>query len=307
MKRRLIYLTLIMALAPWTAHAKIFLPDTNTSLELITASAVSTIYASCSYVDITTTTIAMGATDSAITTATTTTIVAAPGASTERQIKGCTFKNSHASSSNAITLQRNISAVKTPNITYTLLAGETLEWTEDGGFKAIDASGQMKALVTADTELPAASSTPNSGSYAAPTAPDVWSFLMCKNSSGSYDPCLASPASSTPCYVAAAATTNATNCKASAGQISGYEVYNTTTTIYYLRLYNLASAPTCSSATGFIRSIPIPASASGNGAIRDFTIGEAYSTGIGFCITGGASSTDNTSAATGVFVTVSYN
>ena len=35
-------------------------------------------------------------------------------------------------------------------------------------------------------------------------------------------------------------------------------------TLYYLRLYDLQLAPTCSSATGFIRSIPIPASAIGS-------------------------------------------
>jgi hypothetical protein len=33
---------------------------------------------------------------------------------------------------------------------------------------------------------------------------------------------------------------------------------------------------------------------------------QAYGTGIGFCITGGGSSTDNTNAATGVYVTIGY-
>ena len=108
------------------------------------------------------------------------------------------------------------------------------------------------------------------------------------------------------CYITSAATTNATNCKASAGQLYGYEAVNTTATLYYLRLYNLASAPTCSSATGFIRTIPIPASTTGAGIQRSIDIGEAYGTGIGFCLTGGGSSTDNTSAATGVYLTLNY-
>lgn len=110
----------------------------------------------------------------------------------------------------------------------------------------------------------------------------------------------------TPCYVAAGASTNATSCKGSAGQIYSYELVNTTGSVYYLRLYNSSSAPTCSSATGYVRSVPIPASTSGNGIARNINGGEAYSTGLGFCITGGASSTDNTNAATGVYVSINY-
>jgi hypothetical protein len=110
----------------------------------------------------------------------------------------------------------------------------------------------------------------------------------------------------TPSFLAAAATTNATNVKASAGTVYHISVSNVNATVYYLRMYNLATAPTCSSATGFVETIPIPAATTGGGREIDVTVGQAYGTGIGFCITGGASSTDNTSAATGVFVTVTY-
>lgn len=111
------------------------------------------------------------------------------------------------------------------------------------------------------------------------------------------------------CAIVSAASTNSTNCKASAGNFYGVDLVNTTTTIYYLRLYNTASAPTCSSATGFIRSIPIPpASAAGGagGIVRLLPIPINYGTGISYCLTGGSSSTDNTSAATGVFGTIIY-
>lgn len=109
------------------------------------------------------------------------------------------------------------------------------------------------------------------------------------------------------CYLTSAATTNATNCKASAGTLYTVSVVNTTATLYYLRLYNLASAPTCSSATGFVETIPVPASTSGAGVVRDVAVGQNFGTGIGFCLTGGGSSTDNTSAATGVYLTMLYN
>lgn len=109
------------------------------------------------------------------------------------------------------------------------------------------------------------------------------------------------------CVVQSAASTNATNCKNAAGLLYGVEVVNTTSTLYYLRLYNLSTSPTCSSATGFIRTVPIPhASGAGAGIANFYTVGETYGTGIGFCLTGGGSSTDNTNAATGVYVTLHY-
>jgi len=110
----------------------------------------------------------------------------------------------------------------------------------------------------------------------------------------------------TGCALVSAASTNATNCKASAGNFYGFRAINTTATLYYLRMYNLASAPTCSSATGWVESIPIPASTSGAGIVSFNIHSENYSTGIGYCFTGGSSSTDNTNAATGVFGRLFY-
>lgn len=108
------------------------------------------------------------------------------------------------------------------------------------------------------------------------------------------------------CVLASAASNNATNCKSSAGNVYGWRFVNTTATIYYLRMYNLSSSPTCTSATGFVESIPIPASSSGAGFAFMEPMGEAYSTGIGFCLTSGSASTNNGSAATGVFGTILY-
>ncbi len=51
----------------------------------------------------------------------------------------------------------------------------------------------------------------------------------------------------------------------------------------------------------------MPASTTGAGTIIDFgTYGAAFSTGVSFCLTGGGASTDNTNAATGVFLTLAY-
>lgn len=106
-------------------------------------------------------------------------------------------------------------------------------------------------------------------------------------------------------YLAATASTNSTSVKGSAGNVYGYSLINTTATLYYLRMYNSSSAPTCSSATGFVETIPIPASTSGAGVER-WHVPQGFTTGIGYCITGGSGSTDNTNAAAGVFATLLY-
>jgi len=111
------------------------------------------------------------------------------------------------------------------------------------------------------------------------------------------------------CYFTSAATNNAQFCKASAGQVYMLRPINTTTTTYYLRMYNLASAPTCSSATGYLETIPVPPATAAGGAggiAAAQSFGQAYSTGIAFCLTGGGGSTDNTNAAVGVYITILY-
>jgi hypothetical protein len=110
-------------------------------------------------------------------------------------------------------------------------------------------------------------------------------------------------------FDAADASTNSTNILNAAGTIYHYSLSNTTTTIYYLRMYNSASAPTCSSATGFVESIPIPpagAAGQAGGRERIMNIGQAFTTGISYCITASSGSTANDAAAAGVFVTILY-
>lgn len=127
---------------------------------------------------------------------------------------------------------------------------------------------------------------------------------------GSPIPAPTTSVASTSYGLQSAASTNATSVKASAGVLAGMNLINTTTTIYYLRMYNLAAAPTCSSATGFVRTWPIPPAAASGGAggiaVHLPVNGSAFSTGIAFCLTGGPTSTDNTNAATGVFVNLDY-
>lgn len=106
--------------------------------------------------------------------------------------------------------------------------------------------------------------------------------------------------------VLSAASTNATSIKGSAGTLCSITAINTTATKYYLKLYNVASGPTCNSDT-VIGSFPVPASTDGNGyTINLGPYGIAFGTGIGMCLTGAVADNDNTNAATGVAITYAY-
>jgi hypothetical protein len=107
-----------------------------------------------------------------------------------------------------------------------------------------------------------------------------------------------------------AASTNSTEIKGVPARLCDLTLINTTTTLYYLRLYDTATAPTCSSATGVKHVYPIPFGATNAGGGIQRTLGtsggEAYANGIGFCLTGAGTDTDTTNAATGVYIEGSY-
>jgi hypothetical protein len=81
--------------------------------------------------------------------------------------------------------------------------------------------------------------------------------------------------------VVAAATTNATSLKASAGNIAAIDLFNVAAYAVFLKLYNKASAPTVGTDTP-VWTIPIPASG-GFSLVLDW--GEYFSTGIAYAIT----------------------
>jgi len=81
----------------------------------------------------------------------------------------------------------------------------------------------------------------------------------------------------------AAASTNATNVKASAGQVYGLAITNEATALRWVHLYNTAGTPTCNSA--IVASFGIPGNSTGAGNNVVIPVGAAFGTGIGFCIT----------------------
>ena len=124
----------------------ILLTSVNDILELTTSSTADIDYY-VSYVDITTTTFSPGANQGTINTATTTTILGAPLSSTQRQIKYISISNRHATASNNIVIQKDVSATNYRIAgSYTLAAGERLQVDVDGMVKTFDKNGREKQV-----------------------------------------------------------------------------------------------------------------------------------------------------------------
>lgn len=121
----------------------ILLASTSDKLQVVSSAAV-TVDVHASWVDNASGTITPGRTNSAITTATTTDVVASPAGSTQRNVKTLNIRNKHASSSNTITVKHTDGTTAVELFNATLLAGEELIYVEGVGFKIYDATGQPK-------------------------------------------------------------------------------------------------------------------------------------------------------------------
>lgn len=97
------------------------------------------------------------------------------------------------------------------------------------------------------------------------------------------------------------------NIKNSAALVLGIQVINPTATLADLRVINSASAPTCSSATGVIKNIPIQANTTAAGIVIPLPGGVYAATGLSFCLTGAVSDTDATTPVAGVAINIDYN
>lgn len=107
-------------------------------------------------------------------------------------------------------------------------------------------------------------------------------------------------------YLSAAASTNATVVKASAGRVYKVRAFNNGATAVFLKMYNKATTPNVGSDTVFDK-FEILAGATGAGFIDDIELGQAYSNGISFAITAGFADSDSSAiGANVVSVTILY-
>lgn len=128
----------------------ILLKAINEILELLTTSTAGIDY-SIAYVDITTSTFLPSTTEGTIVTATTSTILPAPAASTQRQVKLITFRNKNIVNSNTITVKKDIAGTEyLITSDYVLGPGEILQYTDGVGWDCYDKNGNKKttSLIT---------------------------------------------------------------------------------------------------------------------------------------------------------------
>lgn len=100
---------------------------------------------------------------------------------------------------------------------------------------------------------------------------------------------------STASRILAAASTNATSLKASAGQLYTIDVFNAAAYNVFLKLYNKASAPTVGTDTP-VMTIPVQA---GGGYSKTWTMGFPFATGIAYAITKLQADSDTTVVVAG--------
>lgn len=115
---------------------------------------------------------------------------------------------------------------------------------------------------------------------------------------------VSSTGGATPFTLISAASTNATLVKASAGTLYGLYAYNNGAAAAYLKVFNLAVAPTVGTS---VATMTILLPAGGGATISVPPQGIAFSTGISYAITGVGTTADTTAvAAAQVFVNGMY-
>lgn len=121
----------------------LLLASTSDKIRL-TTTATANIDVHASWVD-GVSTITPGRTNTTISSATTTDIVASPGASVYRTVKSLIIRNRHASTSNTLTLIHTDGANAMELIKLTLAAGWTLYYEEGAGFWITDINGRNQS------------------------------------------------------------------------------------------------------------------------------------------------------------------
>lgn len=120
----------------------LLLSSTNDLVRVITGTTGSNIEVHTSWVDNASGTITLGRTNTtSITTNTTTTVVASPAGSTERNVKHINIRNNHASVATDVTVDHTDGTNAETLHRATLLVGETITFDQTGKWSHFDANG----------------------------------------------------------------------------------------------------------------------------------------------------------------------
>lgn len=125
----------------------IVLSATTHSLELVTATTADIAW-TVSYTDYDATaeTLTPGSGQGVVSSATDTAIVAAPASTAQRTVSMITVRNTHATATQTVTVQKDVSATEYPvTAPVTLRAGESLCYSSAGGWQVFTATGVPRA------------------------------------------------------------------------------------------------------------------------------------------------------------------
>jgi len=121
----------------------LLLTSTSDKIQVITSTTAG-IDVHASWIDLASGTVSAGRTNTKITTATTTDVVASPAASTARNVKTLHVQNIHASTANVVTVQHTDGTNTIVLESVSLAAGERIAYVEGQGFELVDALGVTK-------------------------------------------------------------------------------------------------------------------------------------------------------------------
>lgn len=119
----------------------LLLTSTSDVVRVVTGSAASTIDVHASWVDLNGTTVTPGRQNTVISTATTTTVVPSPGASTQRNLKGLYVTNDSAGTSCSVAVEHFDGTNQVELMQFILLPGENMTFNEEGGWRHRDSQG----------------------------------------------------------------------------------------------------------------------------------------------------------------------
>lgn len=119
----------------------LLLTSTSDLVRLVTGTATTTIEVHASYVDVNGTTITPDRKNTRITTATTTTIVGSPAASTQRNVKAIYVTNNSTGTSCNVAVEHTDGTDVIELMQFVLLPGENMGYREDGSWVHRDAQG----------------------------------------------------------------------------------------------------------------------------------------------------------------------
>lgn len=131
---------------------------TTSDLFRITTSSTANIDVHADYVDLASGVTTPGRTNTAISSATTTTVVASPAASTSRTIKTVTIRNKHATTSNDVTVLHSDGTTVVEMVKFTLPAGFTAIYDEGSNWSLQDVNGRELSNQTQNGNAPTVNS-----------------------------------------------------------------------------------------------------------------------------------------------------